>query len=578
MAVPRVRVPTPLPGGSLRQAAGQVSDEVELYHRTYTTLLRSSGETLLRVLEPSHRSMNSSLHPLASTSEIDLGAFLYAMRRLPAGVWQAAVIVLGQEAQVFGRAGVGRIEEWDPVEAPARRRRWFDSHEGTMAVLLASTSDLDDLIPTLVAYQVEWNKLHAVLRASDRPEGEEPDPAACAEAYGGAADDWVRIREAWGDLSTFLGELSDRRLNLRIRMLGGSQAGYARMTRRWWRPVRSAMEDQGLGDRPVYFVSSNPHSLVNLVTPTARAGEAEIVRFVEEHGPEYLREELQRFRDGRAEGSWENFLYFAARLLWESLPEDGEEWRRRQEAERALGVTHISSRAALRVSSQIMALEKLDPAGLDPRLGAIDGDRLAASSAVIVNIEYPLGLASYNILRELTTSIDDVRGVYVLGKAATLNADVGDVLISGVIHDEHSGSTYWLDNAFSFDDIAPFLRFGSGLDNQRAVTVKSTFLQNREYLDFYYREAYTVVEMEAGPFCNAVYEIADADRYPVGEAVNFAKLPIDFGIIHYASDTPYTQARTLGARGLSYYGMDSTYASSLAILRRVFKLEGILAG
>ena len=60
--------------------------------------------------------------------------------------------------------------------------------------------------------------------------------------------------------------------------------------------------------------------------------------------------------------------------------------------------------------------------------------------------------------------------------------------------------------------------------------------------------------MEAGPFCNAVYEIADVDRYPVGEAVNFSKLPIDFGIIHYASDTPYTQARTLGARGLSYYG------------------------
>ena len=102
--------------------------------------------------------------------------------------------------------------------------------------------------------------------------------------------------------------------------------------------------------------------------------------------------------------------------------------------------------------------------------------------------------------------------------------------------------------------------FGSGLDNQRAVTVKSTFLQNREYLDFYYREAFTVVEMEAGPYCNAVYEIADVDRYPVGEAVNFSKLPIDFGIIHYASDTPYTQARTLGARGLSYYGMDSTYA------------------
>ncbi len=150
----------------------------------------------------------------------------------------------------------------------------------------------------------------------------------------------------------------------------------------------------------------------------------------------------------------------------------------------------------------------------------------------------------------------------MLGKAATLNAAVGDVMLSSVIFDEHSRSTYWLDNAFSVEDIAPYLLFGSGLDNQRAVTVKSTFLQNRGYLDLYYREAFTVVEMEAGPFCNAVYEIADVDRHPTGEAVNFAKLPIDLGIIHYASDTPYTQARTLGARGLSYYGMDSTYAAT----------------
>jgi hypothetical protein len=156
----------------LRQAAGLSSDDVELYHRTYTTLLRSSGETLLRVLEPSHRTMNSSLHPLASTNELDLGAFLYALRRLPAGVWAANVIVMGQEARFFARAGVGPIEEWDAVEAPARRRHWYDSGAGTMAVLLASVSDLDDLIPTLVAYQVEWNKLHAAIRAGRRPGGD----------------------------------------------------------------------------------------------------------------------------------------------------------------------------------------------------------------------------------------------------------------------------------------------------------------------------------------------------------------------------------------------------------------------
>src|SRR5215210_4257876 len=142
MAVPRLRVPTVQPGGSLRQAAGLSSDEVELYHRTYTTLLRSSGETHLRVLEPSHAAMNSSLHPLAASSESDLGAFMYAVRRLPAAIWKARVIVMGQEAEVFARNGIGPIDSWEATEAPARRRHWYDSGHGTLAVLLASTSDL----------------------------------------------------------------------------------------------------------------------------------------------------------------------------------------------------------------------------------------------------------------------------------------------------------------------------------------------------------------------------------------------------------------------------------------------------
>ena len=574
MAVPRLR------SHSQQQAAvGLSSDEVELYHRTYTTLLRSSGETLVRVLEPSHRAMNSSLHPFAASEELDLGAFIYATQRLPQEAPDAKVIVLGQEAKVFKDAGIGPIEDWKPLEAPARRRRWFDDGQGTLAVLLASSSDLDDLIPTLVAYQIEWNKLRVSLRSLDWPKDDDPDPADCAAALGGSEEDWSRLRTAWGARwGARMHDVAERRLNLRVRMLGGSAVGYARMTRRWWRPVRATLQEHDLEDRPIYFVSSNSHSIVNLLTGTAREREHEITDWVVDSDDPDLKPELERFRSGDAEGSWENFLYFAAREYFTAQPEGSDIFERRSAEERAVGVTHLSSRTALRVSAQVIQIDRLDHRALDPRLGVTGAQQLADCPAVIVNVEYPLGLAAYNILREITEDTDRLRGVYVLGKAATLNADVGDVMISSVIHDEHSGSTYWLDNAFSVDDIAPFLVFGSGLDNQRAVTVKSTFLQNRAYLDYYYREAFTVVEMEAGPFCNSVYEIADVDRYPVGEAVNFSKLPLDFGIIHYASDTPYTQARTLGARGLSYFGMDSTYASSLAIVRRVLALEGALEG
>jgi hypothetical protein len=415
---------------------------------------------------------------------------------------------------------------------------------------------MDDLIPTLVAYQIEWNKLSLRLRVLDGV------PEDLPGALGGNPDDWEQLAES-GFLDR-LEDVRDRRLNLRVRLLGGSAIGYARMTRRWWRPVAELLDD-----RPLYVVSSNPHSMINLVTGAARRREAEIVRYIDEQGQPDLKEELQRFREGRTEGAWENFLYFSARGYYDAYPEASDQ---RSTEEREIGVTHLSSRTALRVSAQVIDLAKLDAGELDPRLGV---SSLNGANALIVNMEYPLGIAAYNILSEIAEDRDTLKGLYVLGKAATLNADVGDVMISSVIHDEHSGSTYWLDNAFTVEDITPYLVFGSGLDNQRAVTVRSTFLQNREYLDFYYREAFTVVEMEAGPFCNAVYELADAERYPVGEAVNFSKLPIDYGIIHYASDTPYTQARTLGARGLSYYGMDSTYASSIAILRRIFSLEGV---
>jgi len=149
-------------------------------------------------------------------------------------------------------------------------------------------------------------------------------------------------------------------------------------------------------------------------------------------------------------------------------------------------------------------------------------------------------------------------------------------MIPNAVYNEHSGNTYWLDNSIAAADVQPNLVYGSALDNQRAVAVRGTFLQNREYLDFYYQGRYTVVELEAGPYLDACFEINQPDRYPLGESVNMAKLGFDLGVLFYASDTPYTQARTLGARGLRYRGMDSTYAAAIALAKRILLREEAL--
>ena len=124
-----------------------------------------------------------------------------------------------------------------------------------------------------------------------------------------------------------------------------------------------------------------------------------------------------------------------------------------------------------------------------------------------------------------------------------------------------------------FRSVSRYLVFGSVLDNQRAVSTKGTFLQNQQYLDFYYKTNYTVLEMEAGPYLDAVYEDIYSTRYPIGESINFVRMPFDFGMLHYASDTPFTRGKNLGAGSLSYFGMDSTYASAIAIMRRILDRE-----
>src|SRR5487761_1394257 len=168
MALPRAR-PAPGPGTPLSEVTSvdaAQAEAVEVYRRTYTTVLRSSGETRLRVLEASHKAMHSSLHSLADSTEPDLGAFLYATRRLPDSIVSAGLVVMGQSAEIFARHGFGTFATEMEIGAPGRRRRWYDDGRGTLAVLIASASDVDDLIPTLVAFQIEWNKLGTLLGAA----------------------------------------------------------------------------------------------------------------------------------------------------------------------------------------------------------------------------------------------------------------------------------------------------------------------------------------------------------------------------------------------------------------------------
>jgi hypothetical protein len=555
--------------------------EVELYLRTYMTLLESSGAVSVRSLEPAHLTSGSSLHAGAEEPGPDMNAFLYSANRLPSCIVHINHILLGQTRSAFSNYGHEDVQRWEPVSSPGRRRRWYWDGGERLAAYIASSSDLDDLIPSLVAYQLEWNKMSRLLRDVKDVHAEllagEGDPAPelqerLREAILMSPEDWARLQGVWGaEMWTNFRLLAQARKRMDLRMLGGTYLGYGRSTRSWWHPVAEKVGSYDLRNRPVYFVSSNTHSIVNTLSGVATRRKDELMRFIDETKHPELYPELNWYREGKSRSSLENLLYFAARPYFHS-PDRLAQREQRHREEEAVGIAHIDPSGAVDVGIQIIELSKLDPASFDPRLPKLD---LSQSDALIVNINYPLGMAAYHIMTQVGLSLDNLRGVYILGKAATLNGRIGDIMMSNVVYDEHSGNTYWFNNCFGYEQLSPYLVFGAALDNQKAVTVKGTYLQNQGYLDFFYRENYTVVEMEAGPYLSALYEDVFLERHPGDQAINLSPLHehFDLGIIHYASDTPYTRAHTLGARGLSFYGMDSTYASTLAILQRIFNLE-----
>lgn len=558
------------------------ADIINLYMRTYYSLLRTTEEVQIRTLEETHTAMHSILHERAGELVVDMSAFIYSGLRLPDCIRRTRLIVLGQTEEVFKHRGFNNFDTWTPVSAPGRRRRLLYDGEETLAAFIASISDVDDIIPILVAFQIEWNKIHLLIMQAGLQQRVEAwastQPADATligdlqEALGISAEEWGRLERVWGaSLPAFLGDIAARRKRMAVQLLAGSYVDYRRATQRWWWHVINKTP-RDLHDQDVYFVSSNTHSLTNMLTGFAQRHEDVLMDYIVHSGDGELQTEAHRIRQGMVPSNWANFLYYVLKKYL-ATPQGAALAQERRDYEAAHGITRIPSSQTFDLEAQVIELALLDPSKVDRRLQDLPLERLAHSRSVILNIDYPLGFAAYHLLSRVAASAGDLRGLYVIGKAATLNGRIGDVLLPNVVYDEHSQNTYLFSNVFTATDVARYIAYGDVLDNQRAITVRGTFLQTEAYMKGFLDAGYTDAEMEAGPYLSAVYEFMRPRRYPMNEVVNLYRTPFEIGILHYASDTPISKGQNLGTQNLSYYGMDPTYASTVAVLRRIFALE-----
>ena len=451
-----------------------------------------------------------------------------------------------------------------------------------LAAYIASRSDIDDLIPTLTTYQIEWNKIHSLLQSEAMSQfiAQHRDPAGTihetdlkvlSDGLCIPLEDVQRLQNAWGEqFIPTLNAMADVPKQFSLQLLAGSLAHYRKATSRWWDHLDRQARRHGvdLSQRPVYFVSSNVHALPNLLTGFAPRYEASLLGYLREANHQAMLREYDAIAARQDARNHNNLLYYVLKKFLQSAEMDIH--RQLHEDEESVGIFRVPSRRGFDVEAQVIVLSMLDPDWIDGRvIFGQEAELLADSNAVILNIDYPLGMAAYDLLNEVAYQVGLLLGVYVMGKAASLNGRIGDVMIPNVVHDEHSQNTYLFGNCFAAGDVAPFLTGGSVLDNQKAISARGTFLQNPRYMDVFYREGYTDIEMEAGPYLSSIYEAVRPKRHPYNEIVNLYGTPFDVGFLHYASDTPMTKGENLGIGSLSYAGVEPTYAAAVAILRRV---------
>ncbi len=506
-----------------------------------------------------HIAAKPILHPKATEKAPDLSAMIYSILRLPSDIFEAKTLVFGQSDSVFEHHNYMVTDSaWKNTTAVARSRKCkYNKRTKTIALFVSSISDVEDAVTILTALYIEMAKLNRNMTDHAR---------TLEECF--SVEELAKMQELLGDKWHAFARAVKELVDYEITLLAGSLVDYSKIVQEWWVHIASARKKYPVNvyNQPIYFVSSNSHSLINVLSGFPLQQK----KFLFQDNAERLEKNKKDFKsEGIPE---EHVCYYLSRFSENRHPKFLKE---KLEREKSLGLYRMEAFHNIDIEAQIFSIrDVINNPHMDKRLRLTTAQKkkLAQSNALIVNIAYPLGMAAYSILREVSENAHDMRGVYIMGKAASLNATVGDITIPNYTHDLHTKNTFFIENCFDVPDFTPYVTKNSILSQQKGLTVRGTYLQSEESLHKNAQEGYSIIEMEAGPYLNRLYEMLYPLRYPEGETVNINP-EFRLGMAYYVSDTPHKKGLNLGAKRLTWEGLNGTYAISLGIIKDIFNTE-----
>lgn len=530
----------------------------------YYSLLNEGQNFPISSLFNYFRLLQPSLHKNLESTTIDVSALSYALPRLPECILDTKQVIIAQSKDQLVAVGID-ISEWELQGSPARRRQnYFDHITKTLVIFINSDSDIDDFINCLISLQMERQKMATL------------DQYQLGLVMSQENYSVLQIDESsWKKFKKLLGNQWNEKLtsfchsyDIEIRRLPQNEQFIKDVVAAWWHKITIGSMIFGFNETPIYFISSNLHSLTNLIGGFVNDKQDKIISHISKNYPEVY-QQWRALKSGSNQLRVIDFLYYASSKYFKDNPQEAQA---KINYEESLGIRKLNINSQLPCDVQIIPISAIAKSRFkDPNLSLINPDRIQNSSGYILNIEYPLGFSAYYILTTILNSLTNLRGVYVIGKAAILSGEVGDIQIPKDVFDERTNNVFHLQNIFN--QYFPFPSFQAAvLREQKAISVYGTYLENENQLQNYIKSGFNIIEMETGPYLAAVHQYTNKfESFTIDTVANITNPGFDLGIINYASDNPLSQ--TLGDSVMSIKGVEPTYLAALTTIQRIIDLE-----
>lgn len=527
----------------------KISDFISSYVQKESFRISDLIETYKQIAPSAHPDCNNEVYSEAGME--------YFVMRLPQEIASVRKVTITADLNLLNNLKTD--SSFSRISCHKRKRLYFFSQISKHLVIgINSVSDVNDIVSILTGLLIEISKLKTLFKSN----------TLIKECF--SSSHIEKLASHFGishdEVSAYLEELSNID-DFEISLSSCNELSYKQRASAWGEWLSTSIKEKVPSVENVYVIFSNEHSVVNVLSSYTRKRKEFLLDWAGRQSR--FKSVIKDFQEGTV---WiDDALYYIQRAYFS---QNGKELDLLKNENESSGILRFEDPDFNGPIFHLVDLARLDPDNNDSRIFDNAIYNIKKENSIIINIDFTMGgHQAYYVLSEILKCVSNVNGLYIFGKAGAMEGAVGDIILPGFTYDYYKNNYIFYNNDLKSKYIRRYLHKGEIFESHGMLTVPGVLLQNYDYLHYYYQQNLTGIEMEGGPFLEAIVEEMKKNSY-AEEILHITKFPFDLGMAYYVSDTPYHEGKTLGTLG--QIGLESVYALTISIINRILIKESCI--